>query len=243
MADERPWFQLAPEELTALPPDELGLRILVGLVPDPEGSPASEKRTSAVERINTGGNAPREAKQAVVEAWWWLISKGLIAPDAQNQDDESWLPTRLGVDVAARADGLARLRAGERIDIDLHPRIADDIRSEFLRGRFEAAAWSAMREVEISLREASNADPYAYGQGLLNHAFGKGGVLIDPALPDAEQQAIANLFRGAIGALKNPHSHRQIHFDDATEAAEIVIFASFLLRVLDRLRPTQRTQP
>jgi uncharacterized protein (TIGR02391 family) len=242
MPDERPWSELTADELTALPPDQLGLRILIELVPDPAGSPASEKRTTAVERINTGGKAPREAKQAIVEAWWWLISKGLIAPDAQNQDDELWLPTRLGVDVAARADGLARLRAGERIDIDLHARIADDVRAEFLRGKFEAAAATAMREVEISLREASGADPHAYGLDLVNQAFRPpGGPLVDTHLPPAEQQAIANLFRGAIGALKNPHSHRQIHFDDATEAAEIVIFASFLLRVLDRLRPTQRT--
>ena len=62
-----------------------------------------------------------------------------IAPDGQNQDDTWWLATRLGRDVVSRRDGLARLRAGERLDVELHPRIADDVRAEFLRGKFEAA--------------------------------------------------------------------------------------------------------
>ncbi len=164
------------------------------------------------------------------------MRKGLIAPDAQNADDRWWLATRLGLDVASRTDGLARLRAGDRVEMDLHPRIAEDVRAEFLRGRFETAVWVAVRQVEIALREVSRADPYAYGSGLLAHAFAKDtGALLDESLPEAEQQALANLFRGALGALKNPHSHREIQFDDPTEAAEIVVFASLLLRIADRL--------
>jgi hypothetical protein len=66
----------------------------------------------------------------------------------------------------------------------------------------------------------------------LRHAFRTAsGALIDPGLPESEQQRAANLFRGAVGALKNPHSHRSIQFNDLTEAAEIVVFASFLLRI------------
>ena len=67
---------------------------------------------------------------------------------------------------------------------------------------------------------------------LLVHAFRTGSsALIDPELPESEQQGVANLVRGAVGALKNPHSHRSIQFDDPTEAAEIVVFVSFLLRI------------
>ncbi len=228
--DDRPWFQLSPEEVLALPIDELGLLILRQM------GRGSEMRTNLIGRLRQQGDVPREATQAVAEAWWWLIRKGLIVPDTQNPDDSWWLATRLGRDVAEREDGRERLRAGERIEFDLHPRIADDVRSEFLRGKFEAAVWVAVREVEIALREVSGADSFAYGPGLLGHAFAKdGGVLNDRDLPEAEQQAIANLFRGALGALKNPHSHRKIHFDDPVEAAEIVVFSSLLLRILDRL--------
>jgi uncharacterized protein (TIGR02391 family) len=234
MSDTRPWFRLAPEELVALPVDELGLRILAQM------GAGSEVRANLVERIEGPHEVPREAKQAVSEAWWWLVRSGLIAPDAQNSDDRWWLATRLGRDVLERSDGLARLRAGERLAIELHPRIAEDVRSEFLRGKFEAAVWTAVRAVEIALREASNADPHAYGPSLLDHAFGKSGTLLDPLLPAAEQQGIANLFRGTLGALKNPQSHRDVRFDDPTEAAEVVILASLLLRILDRLEVGRR---
>lgn len=40
-----------------------------------------------------------------------------------------------------------------RLDVDMHPRIAQDARSLFLLGRYEFAALAAMREVEIRVRE------------------------------------------------------------------------------------------
>jgi hypothetical protein len=47
---------------------------------------------------------------------------------------------------------------------------------------------------------------------------------------------MANLFAGAIGLYKNPQSHRHVptHPEDA---AEVIVFASQLLRIVDRLKP------
>lgn len=228
----RPWFQLSSEEILSLPVDELALRILAQM------GPGSETRGNAVIRLEDGSH---EAKQAVSEAWWWLVAQGLIAPDIQNAEDTWWVATRLGRQVVGRPDGLARVRAGARIGLDLHPRIAADVRSEFLRGKFETAVWVAMREVEVALRDASGADSFEFGPGLLKHAFAKDdGVLNDGDLPVSEQQGIANLFRGALGALKNPQSHRKIRFEDPVEAAELGIFASLLLRILDRLHEARQ---
>jgi len=44
-----------------------------------------------------------------------------------------------------------------------------------------------------------------------------------------------NLFKGAIGVLKNPGSHREVEFEDPTEAAEAVLLADLLMRILDRI--------
>lgn len=41
------------------------------------------------------------------------------------------------------------------------------------------------------------------------------------------------LFWGAIGVFKNPSSHRQVDYKDPTQAAEVVLLADLLLRLLD----------
>ena len=53
----------------------------------------------------------------------------------------------------------------------------------------------------------------------------------------AEQEALSNLMAGALGSYKNSHSHRHFTIKDASEAAEMVIFASHLLRIIDTRRP------
>jgi uncharacterized protein (TIGR02391 family) len=60
------------------------------------------------------------------------------------------------------------------------------------------------------------------------------GTLRDPGAEGGKQHATADLFAGAIGAIKNPAGHRAVQFDDPVEAAEVIQLADLLLRIVQR---------
>lgn len=67
-------------------------------------------------------------------------------------------------------------------------------------------------------------------------AFNPGRPLADPTLEPSENEGRAQLFAGAIMAIRNEQGHHVVNIDDPQEAAELVLFANLLLRILDRAR-------
>jgi uncharacterized protein (TIGR02391 family) len=97
------------------------------------------------------------------------------------------------------------------------------------------AAFAAMKAVEVRVRKMAGLADYLIGVKLMQTAFGTDGPLEDPTIESGEREARRNLFAGAIGTIKNPTSHRDVRYDDPTEASEAVLLADLLMRILDRV--------
>lgn len=213
-------------DFSYLPIDRLGSLVLKHLV--------ETEQWNAYNFLNWASqrSVPADRVKLLSEALNWLISKNLVARNAPYQSSsDSIFVTRLGHKVLE--EGLAPVRALERLDVELHPRLGR-IKTQFLLGEYELAAFAAMREVEIHVRELIAADQSLVGRKLMVSAFREGGPLADGGLDKGERESIMNLFAGAIGTFKNPPSHRQVNYDDPTEASEVVLFADLLMRILDR---------
>jgi uncharacterized protein (TIGR02391 family) len=118
----------------------------------------------------------------------------------------------------------------------LHPLIEAEARPQFMIRKLDQAVFASLRAVEIRVRELGGYSDQMIGADLMNRAFGPGGPLTDSAAARGEQEGTRALFAGAFGALRNPAGHRQIDYDDMSEAAETVQLASLLMRILDRVQ-------
>ncbi|MFL0564637.1 TIGR02391 family protein [Microbacterium sp. 179-I 1D1 NHS] len=169
----------------------------------------------------------------VGDAWAWLVANGCVGQGLHSSGN--WMRvTQQGARVAERPDAALHLQAEKLLAGDLSPQLLRTAKPAFARGDFETAAFAAMKAVEVEVRTLSGLPDSLVGVKLMQAAFNTDGPLTDQAAEGGEREAMMKLFAGAIGAFKNPASHRTVHFEDPIEAAEIVQFADLPLRLLAR---------
>ena len=141
--------------------------------------------------------------QALMEAWVWLEREGLLVPKVGAQGE--WVViSRRGQQLRTR-DQVNSYRRANRLPRQLlHPRIAQKVWAPFLRGDYDTAVFQAFKEAEVEVRKAANFTDADIGVALMRKAFREGGPLADATAFEAEQEALAHLFAGAIGFYKNP---------------------------------------
>lgn len=185
------------------------------------------------------GDSPQRDGDALLarlaDAWAWLESHGLIATHHKNGLTGQWQRvSESGRELLRDPNAVTKVWAADRLAGDLDP-LLGSTRTNFALGDYETASFAAMKAVEVEVRRVAGLPNETLGVPLMRKAFHpENGALRDPQAEGGERQATADLFAGAIGAYKNPASHRTVQFDDAVEAAEIIQLADLLLRIVHR---------
>lgn len=232
-----------PAELRRLPTAEIALLLVRSL---DTGRPVHSSNTiqGAKQSFTQAGETDLAVLVArLSDAWAWLEAHGCLGPDPDNVMGGWQRVTLRGHQLARDPSALVTVVAEDRLSMSLHYLLEAKVRPIFGLGDYETAAFAAFKEVEVRVRDLARAGASELGVPLMRQSFRKdGGPLVDAYADGGEQVALMDLFAGAIGTFKNPASHRTVDYSDPTEAAEVVLLADLLMRLLDRVEDRVRAQ-
>ena len=246
-------FEILPnaKHLLSLEPAELAGHLLISLEDikqiNPESLITHKNMTEEIKR-----NSPRNPQLiypkvydedvllALMEAWQSLLSEGFVALRPTDLPSDSYCTPSTKYSITRRGQKIETLEdfdAYRKADLlrkhQLHSIIAEKVWFIFAQGSYGTAVLEAFKQVEIAVREAGGYEENDRGTDLMRKAFHvNNGNLTDKSRLPAVKQAMSDFLAGAIGLYKNPSSHHEVEFAPE-EAAEIIIIASHLLRIVD----------
>lgn len=119
---------------------------------------------------------------------------------------------------------------------DLHEDILLECKDEFEKKKYDDAIFKAFKLIEERVRKKGAYTNSDIGVKLMTKAFNPDKTPFNIAEDKGEIDGWRNLFKGAIGAFKNPHSHRFVGVENPSIAFQLLVFASYLLNYIDNLQ-------
>lgn len=185
------------------------------------------------EKKQYAGEHLEKFQKQLMEAFIWLEREMFVAPTPGTTGEWRFI-TRRGEKALEEENFTAYVKGSLLSSETLHPTIVRKVKPLFLRGDYDTAIFQAFKAVEVQVRKTGKYVKGDYGVSLMRKAFNpKTGALTNKEAEESEKQAMSGLFAGAIGLFKNPVSHRFIETVSAEDAADLIRFANFLLKMLE----------
>ena len=172
----------------------------------------------------------------LIEAWMWLEHEGLVCPSPEQPYGNVYFVTEKGFRFREPTSFESFKKSRFLLQEVLDKVLVEKVYPLFLSGDYDTAVFRAFKEVEVRVRDKANLPLSTLGTDLMRTAFNpEKGLLSSKNIHNAEKQAVSDLFAGSIALFKNPSSHREVEFEQAEEVAKIILFADYLLKLIDRL--------
>ena len=185
------------------------------------------------EKKEYAGEHLEKLQKRLMEAFIWLEREMFIAPMPGETGDWRFI-TRRGEKVLQEEDFTAYTKGSLLSSETLHPILVRRVKPLFLRGDYDTAIFQAFKAVEVQVRKTGGYTKGDIGVSLMRKAFHpKTGSLANTQSEGSEKQAMSDLFAGAIGLFKNPLSHSFLENISPEDAADLIRFANFLLKMGD----------